>query len=198
VLAVYVASLLFGGVLITATLLGGAGHAGDLHGGGDVGSGAAGTDADHGGSSGHAWLSLFGLRFWSFGAAFFGLTGLVVGAVGGAAGAALAPWLSAGAGVAAGLGASAAFRALGRDAGGEVAAAAALVGREGRLLLPVDGARSQRGKVRLALPAGGQVDLVAESAEDDPLPAGAEVLVVEIRENVAVVARAPAQLPARR
>jgi hypothetical protein len=58
------------------------------------------------------------------------------------------------------------------------------------LLLPVD--RGQRGKVRLAQPGGGHVDMVAES-DDDVLATGATVLIVEVRGNVAVVARGPAE-----
>jgi membrane protein implicated in regulation of membrane protease activity len=92
-------------------------------------------------------------------------------------------------GVAAGLGASSAFRALARQTVGQVKDAGALVGREGRLLLPV--ARGQRGKVRLALPAGGHTDLIAEGAEDETLLAGGDVLIVEVRGNIAVVARTP-------
>ena len=142
------------------------------------------------------WLSLFGLRFWSFGAAFFGLTGAVLHLVGGArAGRGGAVHLG-GVGVAAGLGASTAFRALARDTIGQVRGAAALVGREGRLLLPV--ARAQRGKVRMPVPGGGHVDLLAESDDDDALDAGVEVLIVEVRGNVAVVERAPAARTAGR
>jgi hypothetical protein len=178
--------LLFGGLLITATLLGAADHGADPHAGG------AGPDAHAG--PGQAWLSLFGLRFWSFAAAFFGVAGLVVHATGARA---LGPWLAGGAGVAAGLTASSLFRALARDTVGVVEDAASLVGREGRLLLPVGGARGQRGKVRLPSPAGGSVDLLAESAggEDEALAAGSAVLVVEVRGNVAVVAPVPAGSP---
>jgi hypothetical protein len=70
--------------------------------------------------------------FWSFGAAFFGLTGLILHLVGGRLLALAAPFISGGVGVAAGLGASIAFRTLARDTIGQVRGAAALVGREGR------------------------------------------------------------------
>lgn len=182
---VYVGSLLFGGVLIAASFFG-AGHDADVH----VG------DTGHGGGDGHdqsqasAWLSLFGLRFWSFAAAFFGLTGLILHLIGGPALAVAAPLISGGVGIAAGLGASMAFRALARDTIGQVKGASALVGREGRLLLPV--ARGQRGKVRLSVPGSGHLDLLAESDDVTGLDAGAEVLIVEIRGNIAMVERAPA------
>jgi len=181
VFAIYLGSLLFGGVLIAASALG-VGHDTDVHAGGDVHAGAGdGHDQGHGSS----WLALFGIRFWSFGAAFFGLTGLVLRALGGPA---LAPFIAGAVGVAAGLGASATFRALTREVVGQLPEAGALIGREGRLLLPV--ASAQRGKVRIGAPGGGDVDLVAES--DEALDAGAPVLIVEVKGNVAVVARAPA------
>jgi len=192
VLAVYVGFLLFGGLLIVASLFG-AGHDTDVH---------VDLHADHGSGDGHdqsqasAWLSLFGLRFWSFAAAFFGLTGIIIHVIGGPLLGIAAPFIAAGVGVAAGLGASTTFRALSRDTIGQVRGASALVGREGKLLLPV--ARAQRGKVRMPVPGGGHVDLVAESDEDESLDAGAEVLIVEVRGNVAVVERAPASLPAGR
>jgi membrane protein implicated in regulation of membrane protease activity len=175
--AIYIGSLLFGGLLIVTSLLG-LGHDADAHGG------DSGGDAEHGHGSSNALLALLGLRFWSFGTAFFGLTGLIVRGLGWTA---LAPIVAGGVGVAAGLGASIAFRALSRDTVGRVEDAGALVGREARVLLPVS--KGQRGKIRLALPAGGHVDLLAESDDDDALPAGAEVLIVEVRGNVAIVAR---------
>ena len=160
---VYVGSLLFGGVLIAASFFG-AGHDADVHAGGDAGHN---VDGGHDQSQASAILSLFGLRFWSFGSAFFGLTGLALYLIGGPA--------------------------LARDTIGQVKGASALVGREGRLLLPV--ARTQRGKVRMPVPGGGHIDLLAESDDDDALDAGVEVLIVEVRGNVAIVERAPAALP---
>ena len=182
-LAVYVGSLLFGGLLIVASLFG-AGHDTDLH----LGDGghAGHTGDGHDQSVASALLSLFGIRFWTFGAAFFGLTGAVLHVVGG--GLTATPFIAGGVGVVAGLGASTAFRVLARDTIGQVAAASALVGREGRLLLPV--ARGQRGKVRVAVPGASDLDLLAESDDDETLAAGAEVLIVEVRGNVAIVARA--------
>ena len=191
-IAVYVGSLLFGGVLIAASFLG-AGHDSDVH-AGDTGHGHG--DGGHDQNTASALLSLLGLRFWSFGSAFFGLTGVVLHLIGGPVLAAATPLIAGGVGVAAGLGASTTFRALSRETIGQVRGASALVGREGRLLLPV--ARAQRGKVRMPVPGGGHVDLVAESDEDDALDVGSEVLIVEVRGNVAVVERAPASLPAGR
>jgi membrane protein implicated in regulation of membrane protease activity len=185
VFAVYLGSLLFGVVLIAASAFGGADHGAEMHAGGDAGHGDG-----HDQNQGPAWTALFGLRFWTFGTAFFGITGLVLRAIGLSE---LAPLVSGGVGVAAGLGASAVFRRLTGETVGRVSDAGAFVGREGKLLLPV--ARGQRGKVRLALPGRGDVDLLAESEDEAPLASGAEVLIVEVRGNVAVVARAPAERP---
>ena len=183
-LAVYVVFLLFGGLLIVASLFG-AGHDTDVH---------VDLHADHGSGDGHdqsqasAWLSLFGLRFWSFAAAFFGLTGIIIHVIGGPLLGIAAPFIAANVGVAAGLGASTTFRALSRDTVGQLRGAGAMIGREGRLLLPV--ARGQQGKVRVAVPGSGDVDMIAES--DDALEVGTVVLIVEFRGNVAVVERGPA------
>src|SRR6185436_15270615 len=136
----------------------------------------------HDQSQASAWLSLFGLRFWSFAAAFFGLTGIIIHVIGGPLLGIAAPF------IAAGLGASTTFRALSRDTVGQLRGAGAMIGREGRLLLPV--ARGQQGKVRVAVPGSGDVDMIAES--DDALEVGTVVLIVEFRGNVAVVERGPA------
>ena len=75
--AVYVGALLFGGVLLVASMVG-FGHDGDAHVGGD-----AGGDHGHGHDENSSWLALFGVRFWSFGSAFFGLCGLILHKFGG-------------------------------------------------------------------------------------------------------------------
>jgi membrane protein implicated in regulation of membrane protease activity len=179
VFAVYVGALLFGGVLLIASMVG-FGHDGDAHVGGDA-------SGDHGHDEGSSWWALLGIRFWSFGCAFFGLCGLLLRWLGGDG--PFAPVIASAVGIGAGLAASATFRTLSRDTVGLVKSAATLVGREGLLLLPVE--RGQRGKIRLAQPGGGHVDMVAES-DDDALGTGSTVLIVEVRGNVAVVARGPA------
>jgi hypothetical protein len=182
VAAIYLGALLFGGLLILASLLGAGDHPIDLH-------SADAADA-HAEGGGHARLmALFGLRFWSFATAFFGVTGLLLHRFGGAVLRAAAPTIAGVVGVAAGLGASLLFGKMTRESVGRVGDAAALVGREGRVLLPV--ARAQRGKVRCALPGGVQVDFLAESSDDEVLSTGADVIIIEVRGTVAVVARAP-------
>jgi hypothetical protein len=179
VLAIYVGALLFGGLLIAASAFGAGDHP-------TGGFGAHAADAHAEGSLHGQLIALFGVRFWSFSTAFFGVTGLLMRTAGVRGGVVIGVVV----GVAAGLGASAFFRKMTREAVGRVGDAAALVGREGRLLLPVGPA--QQGKVRLARPAGGSVDLVAEATESEALEAGAEVIIVEVRGNLAIVTRAPA------
>jgi hypothetical protein len=178
--AIYIGALLFGGVLILASIFGAGEHAVDVH-SGDVSD-------PHAEGNGHVLLAaLFGIRFWSFGAAFFGLTGLLLRVLGATA---LAAPVGAVAGAAAGLTASLLFRKMTRESVGRVSDAGALVGREGRLLLPV--AKAQQGKVRVAQPGGGHIDLVASiNGDDEALATGAEVIIVEVRGTVAVVTRAP-------
>jgi membrane protein implicated in regulation of membrane protease activity len=182
VVAIYIGALLFGGVLIAASAFGAGDHPVD-------GFAAHAADAHAEGSLHGQIVALFGLRFWSFGTAFFGVAGLVLRLAGAPGGSAAAAAI----GVAAGFGASVFFRKMTREAVGSVGDASALVGREGRLLLPV--ARAQAGKVRLAAAAGGSIDLVAEAHDDEALAAGAEVIIVEVRGNVAIVTRAPAVRP---
>jgi membrane protein implicated in regulation of membrane protease activity len=184
VVAIYIGALLFGGVLIVASVMGAGDHPVD-----GFSAHAADPHAEGGGIG--QLLALFGLRFWSFAAAFFGVTGLLLQL----AEIAGAPVIGAVVGVGAGLTASVFFRKMTRQVVGRVGDASALVGRLGKLLLPV--ARTQQGKVRLAHPGGGSTDLVATSDEGEALAAGAEVLVVEVRGNVAVVARAPASIVGR-
>jgi hypothetical protein len=183
--AIYIGALLFGGVLIVASVLGAGDHGVDAH--------ADGSPDGHSEGAGNAlFAALVGIRFWSFAAAFFGLTGLLLRALGGDAMRVVAPVVGVVAGVAAGLTASFLFRRMTRESIGRVGDAAALVGREGRLLLPV--APGQPGKLRLAQPGGGHLDFVAQLAEGetDTLAAGSDAIVVEVRGTLAIVARAPA------
>jgi hypothetical protein len=182
VVAIYIGALLFGGLLIVASAFGAGDHPVD-------GFAAHAADPHAEGSTHGQLIALFGLRFWSFATAFFGITGLLLRAAGVPGGAAIAAVV----GLGAGLGASVFFRKMTREAVGRVGDVGALVGREGKLLLPV--ARTQPGKVRLPQPAGGDLDLVAEGNDDEPLAAGADVIVVEVRGTVAIVARAPASRP---
>jgi membrane protein implicated in regulation of membrane protease activity len=185
-LSVYIGALVFGGVLLGASILGGHGHDGGNGGGGGDGHGGGGDGhGDH--HQGHGErLPILSLRFWAFSLAFFGLAGTALTLAGVHV---LTPVLAAGVGLGAGW---VSARVLGRLAGtplGVVADATAHVGREGRLLLPV--ARGQRGKIRLSV-RGFTSDLIAETDADDALAAGETALIVGMRGAVALVERSPA------
>src|SRR4029078_5762115 len=142
------------------------------------------------GPASHAALVLpfLSLRFWIFGLAFFGLTGALLHGLGltSPLGAVV---LASGVGLGCGYAAARLFQTLARQAVGQVAPDGGHVGREGKVLLP--GARGQRGKVGVT-GAGLGVDLLAESDDERPLPAGTTVLIVAMRGTVAVVEQSPA------
>jgi hypothetical protein len=188
-MAVYLAALAFGGILLVASLVGGHDHA-DHH-AGDHGRGhATGHEAS---VATHVALVLpfLSLRFWIFGLAFFGLTGAVLLGLrltSPLAAAALATALGLGFGYTAAW----LFQTLARQTVGQLPPEGGQVGREGKLLLPV--ARGQRGMVRVI--AGGAVtDLPAESDDERPMPVGTTVLIVAMRQTVAVVERSPTPGP---
>jgi membrane protein implicated in regulation of membrane protease activity len=190
-MSVYLGCLVFGGILLVASMVGGHGE--------DVGH-DTGHEVDHGahdgGPEGHdhghhgtgrlpGYLPLLSIRFWVFALTFFGLTGALL------QGLRLTPPVIAAlialvVGLLAGYVAARVFQALMRDTVGELQGAEGHVGREGRLLLPV--ARGQQGKVRFAA-QGGQIDLVAETDGAEALAAGTTVLIVGMRGAVAVVER---------
>ena len=197
-MAIYLAALVFGAVLLGASLVHGgskldaAGHA-DTHGNTEPeAENAAGHDHDTGG--GPLALVLSAL-FWTFGSAFFGLTGLALESLSLVTAAAV-PFVAAGVGVAAGLTATRVLRQLARGTTGALGDARSHVGRTGRLLLPV--APGQRGKIRVRT-ATGDADFVAELAPGPAhvhLPAGTRAIVTEMRGATALVAPLPPDLAA--
>src|SRR5690242_10331405 len=145
-LVVYLITLIVGGGLLAVTLLAG-GH-GDAHGhvGGD---GHGGVDA-HGDQAGAAdallgWMPVTSLRFWTFFAAFFGLTGtLLTTWVETAFVPALA--MSIAAGYLSGLAMDRAMRVLRRTDADSSVGERDLVGAAVEVLVPV--ASGKTGKVR--------------------------------------------------
>lgn len=192
---VYIFGLVLGGVLLIASMMGGDhdSDAGDADFGGDADADAdAGGDVDagddgpaHGDLGGIAALFL-SLRFWSFFAAFFGLTGAVLDGFELTGSQTLTLGLSVGMGLFTGLGAAYTIRALTRGEVGTVAGASDYIGQTGRVLLPVGG--EGPGKVRLEL-QGTTVDVLAVTDDDEPLAVGDTALVVEMRDTTAAVTR---------
>jgi hypothetical protein len=191
-ISIYIASVLFGGVLLGASLS--SGHHGDGDGGGDGGDGAA-NPAGYAGHEGHhdhpqhhdGRLPFLSLRFWAFASAFFGLSGALL-TIAGAAGA-VVPLLAGGVGTGAGLISARILGNLGRRPTGLLGDARSHVGREGRVLLPVG--PGQRGKIRLSI-GGISTDLVAETDSETRLEPGSTALLVGLRDNVAIVELSPA------
>jgi len=178
-LSIYLASLALGGVVLGVSLVGG-------HGNGDVDHGGVDHATDHDGEAqgAHgAFLPFLSLRFWTFALAFFGLTGALLTSFGLAAPLVIG-LIAGGVGSSTGYVAARVLSTLKHQTVGVLPHAEAHAGREGRLLLPV--AAGQRGKLRLALP-GRTIDLVAET-DGAALPAGAPVIIVEMRGATALVA----------
>ncbi len=130
---------------------------------------------------------LFSLRFWTFFAAFFGLTGVTLEGLG------LAPALpgliaALLMGTTAGGTATAAFRRLGASTTGVAAASSDYLGKSGRVLVPIH--PGGLGKIRMTL-RGTTVDVLA-ATEAESIDIGEHALVIEMRDTTAIVVRQPA------
>ena len=180
-LSIYLGSLLFGGVLLGASMFGGHDADGDAH----------GADAhEHGDHHHHTALPFLSLRFWAFALAFFGLSGAAL-TVGGALGA-VTPFLAGGVGLGCGYVSARVLQGLARRPLGLLSNGDAHIGREGRVLLPVE--KGRRGKVRLSI-GGTSTDVIAETESEGALATGETALVVGMRGTVALVERSPGSLP---
>jgi membrane protein implicated in regulation of membrane protease activity len=174
VLYAYLGAFLVGLVLLAASLLG-TGH-----------DHAVSHDGDGDASPAFALLSV---RVWTYILAFGGATGLLVRLV-----AREKEPLPAIAAVVVGVLAAAMARMLIRRAAGHgesgTVRSADLVGKTGDVVVPFAG--SATGKVRVRV-AGSDVDLLATTADGEPLEKRDEVLIIEMRdEGTAIVTRNPA------
>jgi membrane protein implicated in regulation of membrane protease activity len=184
----YVFALVLGGVLLAASMdLGGKDVDGG-HGDHDVGGD---HDADHGdahGDLGGFFAVLGSMRFWTFFATFFGLTGLVLEGLELTANLWVARGLAIGVGYLSGW---ATVRILSHLAASESGVAAGVddyVGRSGEVLIRV--APGSLGKVRIEL-KGTTVDVLAIIEDDEVLEAGSHALIVEMRGTQALVSKIP-------
>ncbi len=202
---VYGICLLVGGVLVFVTVfLGGDADAGveidaDVDVDVDAGIDADADAAVHGEADikGEAdfstgiWLPFFSLRFWIFGTAFFGLTGVLLTL--------LAPylqwnselWIALVSSVL-GLSISAAsaytFQWLKRNESNSMVRQKDYIGRTATVTLPVD-ARS-KGKILLDF-GNQQIDFIAETDDTNGFQKGDLVTVIEIHDGVARVIQRP-------
>jgi membrane protein implicated in regulation of membrane protease activity len=174
----YVMSLIVGGGLLLLSLVAGGevGAADGLDGGG-----LEGTESGEG-FSGSA-LPLASMFFWTFFLAFFGLTGVLLSFLSRGAGTLLTVLLSVGMGVGAGLIASRVLRGLGRSEVDSSVRPTDMVGRLGRVVVPVG--REQPGKIRVEL-KGRTVELLAYGDETVPLAPPQRVYVHDVLKDGSV------------
>ena len=193
--------LAIGAVTVLFSLFAGGDSDTDVHGGADAGGDAGGGDADasgdaggHGDASHHTeadasgefWLLFLSMRFWVFFLTFFGLTGLLLELLG--SGALTAALIAAPMGIAMGVGAAWVFRRLREQTVTSQLTPDQLVGIEAKVLLPVSAGTA--GKVRLQL--GGQIlDRIALLEGSEELARGERALVIAVRGDKLLVARAP-------
>jgi membrane protein implicated in regulation of membrane protease activity len=169
-LTVYILSAIAGGILVAASALLGGDH--DAH----VGD----TDFDdidgHEGIHSDIYLPILSLRFWTFFAACFGITGLLLTNFSSASPVIVAV-VSAVTGVIAGLSTFAIMRRM-RDMDSDSGVKEEhLIGREGRVLVGLSPGRE--GKIRVDV-KGELVDMTAFTEDDAPLTPGDRALVVSI------------------
>jgi len=170
--ALYIMSLIVGGGLLVLSLVAG----------GEVGEAEAFEGGGSEGSPGSA-LPLASMFFWTFFLAFFGLTGVLLSLLAGGAGTVLTVLLAVGMGVGAGLIASHVLRGLGRSEVDSSVRPTDLVGRLGRVVVPVG--KEQPGKIRVEL-KGRTVELLAYGDETVPLACSQRVYVHDVLKDGSV------------
>lgn len=187
----YVFALVLGSVLLGASFLLGKDHDSDhgVDGHADVDAdhdldGHAGAGHDTHGDIGGFFGVLGSMRFWTFFAAFFGLTGIVLDGLDLAV-----PMVALGLAIAVGFGtgwtAVTLIRRLSANDTGVAATVDDYVGKSGEVLIAI--APGRIGKLRIEL-KGTTVDVLAESDEQS-IARGDEALIVEMREAKAVVVK---------
>ena len=142
-----------------------------------------GVDIDLGGADFFLW-TVKSIRFWTFFAAFFGLTGLTLTGFG-LTGELTALLLSLGIGLIVGVTASAAVRYFATEKRAYAPESEDYIGKTARVLVPI--ATGGIGKARLEL-AGTSVDVLATTGEAT-MAAGDEAMVIEMDGTTAVLAR---------
>lgn len=184
-LALYLGALALGAGIFAIQLLGG--HEGEAEAEAEA-EAEVGGHGDHGDHGDAPWLLFASLRFWAFASLTFGLVGTLLRLFD-LASPALTGVVSASAALVFALAASWSIRALGRRAASSHVQEGELVGRLGRVIVPVS--PDAYGKVRVEL-KGTMIDLRARSLE--PLAMHETVVVEELEGEEALVSRAPREL----
>lgn len=188
---IYVALLMFGGVLLGASVfLGGNDAAGELDAGGDLELGEPSVDSGDG--PGEA-LDLHGadtvlwplrtMRFWTFFAAFCGLTGVTLEFL--AIPSQITAVASVALGIAVGGAASWTLRKLGQIKSGEASDGHDYIGKQAQVLVPVR--PGQAGKIRVQV-RGQTLDMLAISDGSQALTAQDKVMIIEMEGTRARIA----------
>ncbi len=160
------------------------GHGGDL---GDHGLGhgvhhASAADAAHGvrdaAGRKRLWLPFSSMRFWTFGTAAFGLTGVLLTALASSPAIVLAAALATGGGV--GTGVAYAVHHLRRPVNADAIERSDYPGQVGELLMPLTPDTTSR--VRLQI-RHREVIVLARTTEALDLPRGARVVVLDLDED---------------
>ncbi len=171
------------GVLVVQIVM--AGHGG-RH--GDVGQGHGHGDQGNAGAAAF-WTVVLSLRFWTFMALGFGMSGTLLHYFGSTP-PPLTALIASIAGLASGLFATLAFRAIRTASAGTESRTSLAVGKVGRVVVPCG--REVSGQVRIEI-GGSSVDLVA-TTDEEAIAKGEAVLVEDLREGVAHVSRRPREL----
>ena len=185
-LAAYLITVIVGGVLVVLSIATGSdGHAVEHGGGPDAGHGDPASDQSAAVDVLLSWLPIGSLRFWTFFAAFFGLTGTAMTVLG-AAGPVPTAIAAVAVGYASGLLLTRTIRRLRESPSDSSLAEADLVGATAQVLLAI--APGRAGKVRLHI-KDRSIDRLAET-EEPAIAIGERVLVIAApREGHVVVAR---------
>ena len=199
-LSLYLIALLVGGFLLAMSMLGAEKHGFDadmdvdadidMDADADVDADADG-DGDFHGSGGFdavlAWLPFASLRFWTFFAAFFGLTGVTM-TIGKFVSSYVGLGLAIGVGYVTGMGMTRVIKKLSTERVDSSLGSNDVVGSTASVVLPIS--KEDGGKIRLEL-KGRVIELLAETEDDVTLDRGQTCIVYGMKDDgAAVVARA--------
>lgn len=183
-LVVYLITLIVGGALLAMTLILG----GDADADADADASAdAEVDANGDGAGGVdvllGWLPITSMRFWTFFAAFFGLTGTIL-AGWSLTGAAMTAVLAVAVGYVSGLAMDRAVRHLRQNETSSGVGSTDLIGATAKVLVPVG--ENRTGKVRVEM-KDRSLDMLAEVEGQEELQTGETAMVLSMRGDGHVV-----------